>query len=385
MAVTHSPVGQEDDQEYRARLYMALQHLPELGPVREARLFKHFASLEQLLSAEQADWQAARLHADTQAGLQDLIRCGEQSLCFRQAQTDFALCRQSGWSVVTQEDEDYPPLLSEISLPPPLLYVWGNKKTLKRAQVALVGSRKASKTGLDTAQRFASQLAASGLVVCSGMALGIDSASHKAALNAGQPTVAVLGSGLGNLYPRRNLSLAQEIAQNGCVISEFPPSTPPQAGNFPQRNRIISGLSHATIVIEAAKRSGSLITARYALEQNREVYAVPGSINNAGSSGCNELIKNGARLLNHPADVLDALQCQLSGQQPAQLAEFEPEQQAVALRLATVLHQIQYEPTSVDTVIQHTGLAAPEVSAALLELQLCGRIEQSAGCYQRIR
>lgn len=381
MAVTHTRV----EQQHRARLYMALQHLPELGPVREARLFKLFANLEQLLGAEQADWQAARLHADTQAGLQDLVCRGAQSPYYRQAEREFALCEQSHWSVITQEDEDYPPLLGEISLPPPLLYVWGEKNTLKRAQVALVGSRKASKSGLDTARRFASQLAASGLVVCSGMALGVDSASHKAALAAGQSTIAVLGSGLAKLYPRRNAALAAEIAQNGCVISEFPPSTPPQAGNFPQRNRIISGLSHATIVIEAAKRSGSLITARYALEQNREVYAVPGSINNANSSGCNDLIKNGARLLNHPADILDALQCQLSGQQPALLDEFEPEQQAIALRLATVLHQIQYEPTSIDTVIQETGLAAAEVSAALLELQLCGRIEQSAGRYQRIR
>ncbi|MFK7730756.1 MAG: DNA-processing protein DprA [Pseudomonadales bacterium] len=381
MAVTHSPV----DQEHRARLYMALQHLPELGPVREARLFKHFSSLEQLLNAGHADWQSARLHADTQAGLLELIRRDPQSSYIRQAEKDFALCEQSQWSVVTQEDEDYPPLLAEINLPPPLLYVWGNKSILKHAQVALVGSRKASKAGLDTAQRFATQLASSGLVVCSGMALGIDSASHKAALNAGQPTVAVLGSGLANLYPRRNQSLAAEIAKNGCVISEFPPATSPQPGNFPQRNRIISGLSHATIVIEAAKRSGSLITARYALEQNREVYAVPGSINNAGSSGCNELIKSGARLLNHPADVLDALQCQLSGQQPAQLEDFEPQQQAVALRLATVLHQIHYEPTAIDAIIQETGLAVAEVSAALLELQLCGRIEQTAGRYQRIR
>lgn len=381
MAVTHTPI----DQEQRARLYMALQHLPKLGPVREARLFKHFANLQQLLNADQADWNVARLHADTQAGLQDLIRRGEQSPGYRQAKSDFELCQRSGWSVVTQEDEDYPPLLAEISLPPPLLYAWGNKKILKRAQVALVGSRKASKSGLDTAKRFASQLASSGLVVCSGMALGIDSASHKAALAAGQSTVAVLGSGLASLYPRRNAQLAAEIAQNGCVISEFPPNTAPQAGNFPQRNRIISGLSHATIVIEAAKRSGSLITARYALEQNREVYAVPGSINNAGSSGCNELIKSGARLLNHPADVLDALQCQLSGQQPMPLDEFQPEQQAIALRLATVLHQIHFEPTSIDIVIQQTGMAAAEVSAALLELQLVGRIEQRGGCYLRIR
>ncbi len=248
-----------------------------------------------------------------------------------------------------------------------------------------MGSRKASRAGLETAQRFATSLADSGLVVCSGLALGIDSASHKAALEAGQSTVAVLGSGLARLYPRRNAGLAAAIAENGCVISEFPPSTSPQAGNFPQRNRIISGLSHATVVIEAAKRSGSLITARYALEQNREVYAVPGSINNAGSSGCNELIKNGARLLNHPADILETLQCQLSGEQPQQLSDFEPEQQAIALRLAAVLHQIPFEPTEIDTLIQHTGLSAADVSAALLELQLCGRIEQCAGRYQRIR
>ncbi len=381
MAITHPPV----DAESRARLYMALQHLPELGPVREARLFKHFATLEQLLGASSDQWQAARLSTQTQAGLRELIRRGENSRYYQQATKDFALCERSNWSVLTREDDDYPELLREISLAPPLLYVWGLNSCLQRTQVAMVGSRKASGAGLDTAQRFASALAASGVVVCSGMALGIDSASHRAALAAGQPTVAVLGSGLANLYPRRNATLAADIAQTGAVVSEFPPSTSPQAGNFPQRNRIISGLSRATIVIEAAKRSGSLITARYALEQNREVYAVPGSINNAGSSGCNELIKTGARLLNHPSDVLDALQCQLSGQQPSLLNEFEPEQQAVALRLATVLHQVQYEPTSVEAVIQHTGLPAADVSAALLELQLCGRIEHCAGRFQRIR
>lgn len=381
MAITHPPT----DVAHRARLYMALQHLPGLGPVREARLFKQFSNIDQLLGATQDEWRAARLHTDTQAALRELVRQGEQSRYYQQAARDYALCQQSHWSVVTKEDDDYPELLSEISLAPPLLFVWGDQNTLQRTQVAMVGSRKASGAGLDTAQRFSSALAASGVVVCSGLALGIDSASHKAALSTGQPTIAVLGSGLANVYPRRNASLAAEIASNGCVVSEFPPATPPQAGNFPQRNRIISGLSRATIVVEAARRSGSLITARYALEQNREVFAVPGSINNTGSSGCNELIKNGARLLNHPSDVLDALQCQLSGQQPSLLKDFEPEQQAVALRLATVLHQIRFAPTSVDAVVQHTGLSAAEVSSVLLELQLCGRIEQCAGRYQRIR
>jgi len=371
--------------QHTTLLYMALQRLPGLGPQREARLFSHFPTLDALLTADINDWHRARLTAETIAGLREISQRREQSRWAIEARPDFELCAERGWQLISQECVEYPAYLKQIATPPPLLFVWGPVANLASPLIAMVGSRKASRAGLEAARAIAAGLVAQGKVVCSGMALGVDTACHKAALAAGGKTVAVLGSGLGKLYPARNESLAHAIAAQGCVVSEFPPNTGPHAGNFPQRNRIVSGLSQAVIVVEAAKRSGSLITARFALEQNREVFAVPGSINNPQSSGCNELIKQGASLLTRAEDLLAELGPEIQAKESIEATKQTADDDAETTQLAQVLFAVGFEPTSMELIIDSTEHSAAQVGAALLQLQLLGRVEQRGAMYARIR
>lgn len=205
-------------------------------------------------------------------------------------------------------DSHYPPRLREINRPPPILFIKGNKEALSQPQLAIVGSRQASQYGIETAYRLSREMGQAGLIITSGLALGIDKASHEGALITSSPTIAVLGSGLDIIYPFTHRTLAQHIlTKQGTLLSEFPFGTSPKPAHFPQRNRIISGLSLGTLVVEAALRSGSLITARYALEQNREVFAIPGSIYNPLSVGCHQLLKQGAKLVMTPQDILEEL------------------------------------------------------------------------------
>ncbi len=364
-------------------IYMALQRLPELGPKREARLFQHFTNLESLFSAGPTAWRAQGLPAATVMALQELGLKQERSAWVEQVKADHQRCCEQGWHLITLESADYPPMLRQIHLAPPLLYAWGDHDVLQLEQVAMVGSRKASGGGVRTAQLLARELAGAGVCVTSGLALGIDSASHHAALEAGGKTIAVLGSGLANLYPRRNQALASAIAAQGCVVSEFWPDAPPRPEHFPQRNRIISGLCDAVIVVEAAERSGSLITARYAIEQNRSVFALPGSINNPLSKGCNTLIQQGAQLLNSAEELLAELNvassiCRSATRVPA---ASEPPVE----RLAEVLYQVDFEDTPIDTIISASGQTPQAVLAALSELVLLGRVEQSAGGFCRLK
>ena len=206
--------------------------------------------------------------------------------------------------VLTFNDEHYPTQLKEIADPPPLLFARGNPLLLAQRQLAIVGSRNPSSSGIDTAFEFAKTLSNHGFVITSGLALGIDAASHRGALAAGNFTIAVAGTGLDRIYPARHKDLATEIVKTGAIISEFPPGTTAKANHFPRRNRIISGLCQGLLVVEAAKESGSLITARMALEQNREVFAIPGSIHNPLARGCNALIRQGAKLVETTQDIL---------------------------------------------------------------------------------
>lgn len=369
-------------------LYMALQRLPGLGPRREARLFSYFRSAQELLNASHESWRKARLDLDTMSALADVREHGVNSQWVQDARPDYETCVNNDWHVLTLECPHYPVYLKEITLAPPLLYVWGEIDTLSAPLIAMVGSRKASRSGLAAASELSAALANNGWGVCSGLALGIDTAAHQAALNAKGKTIAVLGSGLASLYPRRNIDLAHAIAEAGCVVSEFPPNTAPLAANFPQRNRIVSGLSRALIVVEAAARSGSLISARYALEQNRELFAVPGSINNPQSAGCNELIKQGARLISHADDVQQELDpeghlVQLSkasaGVDKAVCIAEQPK------HLAIVLQAVGFEPTAFEQIMLTSGQTAAGVGAALLQLQLMGRVEQRGALYLRLR
>jgi DNA processing protein len=292
--------------------------------------------------------------------------------------------------LLTWTDKHYPPRLREITRPPPLLFILGNQEILSRPQLAIVGSRAPSRGGIEAARQLAMELGKAGLVITSGLALGIDKVCHEGALLAPTPTIAVLGSGIDIIYPNKHCDLAKKIVQEqGAVISEFPLSTPPRGAHFPQRNRIISGLSLGTLVVEATRRSGSLITARYALEQNREVFAVPGSIHNPLAAGCNQLIKQGAKLVETAQDVLEELPMLLNHLNPNATTSTEVDkQQAIThhldLEAQKILICLTFDTiTPIDIIIEHTGLSAETVSASLLMMELNNVIVSAPGGYLR--
>jgi len=283
---------------------------------------------------------------------------------------------------------DYPLLLGEIQDPPVVLFVKGQKPVLREPQLAIVGSRNPSPSGRENAYEFASYLANCGLSITSGMALGVDERAHQGALSTSSPTVAVCGTGLDRIYPPQHAALAEAIANTGALVSEFYPGTPPRRENFPRRNRLISGLAMGVLVVEAGLRSGSLITARLAAEQGREVFAIPGSIHNPLARGCHMLIRNGAKLVEAASDVLAELG-PLAGvvqNDPANAGQSTPsagpELDAEYLRL---LDACGYEPVTVDDLVERTRLTTAEVSSMLLILELQGFLESGpGGRYTRI-
>ena len=285
--------------------------------------------------------------------------------------------------VITFNDTNYPSQLKEIADPPPVLFVRGNPDLLSLPQIAIVGSRNPSSLGEETAFNFAKTLSRHGFVITSGLALGIDAASHRGALSANGYTVAVAGTGLDRVYPARHKELATEIVNTGVMISEFPPGTTAKANHFPRRNRIISGLCQGLLVVEAAKQSGSLITARMALEQNREVFAIPGSIHNPLARGCNALIREGAKLVETTQDILEELNQYY--QQDEKLPPFTMES-TLDLEQQTLLNRIMFSPTSIDKLVENTGESVEVISSMLLILELQGYLEATAGgCYMRVK
>lgn len=280
--------------------------------------------------------------------------------------------------IITQEDRSYPSLLKQIPDAPIVLFAEGNIELLSQPNLAIVGSRDCSPQGRQIAYDFAMSLTRENIGVTSGLALGIDTYAHKGALKEQGSTIAVLGTGLGQIYPKTNYELARIIAEQGCLISEFFPDTPAFSYNFPKRNRLISGLSLGTLVIEASLKSGSLITARNALEQNREVFAVPGSIHSPYSEGCHQLIQQGAKLTHHIKDITDELQIELKNQ-PKQLEiKLEPE-------YLRILSYICYSVTSIDEVIDQSGLHVEQILEPMLHLEVAGWIRSVPGGYTRIR
>ncbi len=283
----------------------------------------------------------------------------------------------------------YPPLLREVARAPALLYVRGTAAVLQQAQLAIVGARRPSAPARDTALCFAHELAQAGLAITSGMALGIDAAGHEGALAGGGRTVAVFGSGLDRIYPPGHRGLAGRIAAHGALVSEFPPGSAPRREHFPRRNRLISGLSLGTLVIEAARDSGSLITAQHALEQGREVFAVPGSIHNPLTRGCHALIRDGATLVESVQDVLDGIWNLFHKQQPGVPATGSAPAAPAPGRLdkeqKILLDALGFDPASVDTLVERTGLPSPSVAASLVNLQLQGAVGvQPGGRYVRL-
>lgn len=306
--------------------------------------------------------------------------------------------------VMTIQDPSYPKLLREIHDPPPLLFYRGNPDLLNHPQIAIVGSRNPSSDGAETAFEFAKHLSNAGFAITSGLALGIDAATHHGALAARKLTVAVAGTGLDRVYPARNRDLAHEIARHGVLVSEFAPGTAPLAANFPRRNRIISGLSVGSLVVEAAKQSGSLITARLAMEQSREVFAIPGSIHNPLAKGCHALIRQGAKLVETAGDIMEELIplmrlmnnnlfCESPDHRPIPSTISggignDAKNQEVIQFLPTADHQllyaqIGYEPTSIDTLVERSRLTTEMVSAMLVELELKGCVTSNSGMYTR--
>jgi DNA processing protein len=280
------------------------------------------------------------------------------------------------WGAVT-----YPPQLARIPDAPLVLFAIGDVTLLHRPQLAMVGARNPTAIGRETAQRFAEHLARSGLVFTSGLALGIDAASHRGALAADGGTIAVLGCGADRVYPAENSALAHEIAASGLLVTEFPPGAPPRPENFPRRNRIISGLALGTLVVEAAVHSGSLITARLATEQGREVFAIPGSIHSALSKGCHRLIREGAKLVETAEDVLSELPPLVAAREPrAEVTDAEGDSGSMLDNdYKILLDALGYEPAGVDTLVARTGLTADVVASMLLILELEGRVAQQSG------
>jgi DNA processing protein len=287
--------------------------------------------------------------------------------------------------IINIDNASYPPLLKEIPNPPLLLFIKGNLELLKSPQVAIVGSRNPTPVGAEIAFAFAKELTKIGLVITSGFAAGIDAASHKGAISNSGQTIAVMGTGLNKLYPLYHSVLAQKIlGANGALISEFPLETKGNAWHFPLRNRIISGLSLGTLVVEAALRSGSLITARLANEQGREVFAIPGSIYNPLAQGCHYLIHQGAKLTQHPTDILEELGGIAESAQ-LQLSEtsFFNGQNKLDRKHKKLLDCIGFEITTVDILIARTNLSVQQISTMLLELELRGFTKQMAGGHVR--
>jgi DNA processing protein len=291
---------------------------------------------------------------------------------------------EDGHHVVTASDANYPALLAETRNAPDRLFVRGDPDVLSLPQLAIVGSRNATPGGCETATRFAAHLGGAGFCITSGLAVGIDAAAHRGALAAGAKTIAVCATGPDEVYPARHAGLADDIvAAGGAVVTEFPPGTPPRRQQFPQRNRLISGMSVGTLVIEASLRSGALITARFATEQGREVFAVPGSIHSPTARGCHGLIRNGAKLVETSQDIIEELPGMLAGLSenitqadtaPALVASRDSDPEYERLRKL-----MGWDPATVDMLVNRSGLTADEVSSMLLILELEGSVEPLVG------
>jgi DNA processing protein len=348
--------------------WLRLSLISGLGGESQRKLLAAFGLPEAVFSAGRL---AARAVVGDRA---DLLFDSDVGAAVEQA---LAWAATPGHRIVTLGDADYPPALLTIPDPPTLLYLRGDPALAGRAGIAIVGSRNATAAGIRTAESFGQALAEQGLTVTSGLALGIDAAAHRGALSGHGATVAVIGTGIDRIYPARNKELALAIAERGAIVSEFPLGTPALAANFPRRNRIIAGLSRGVLVVEAALQSGSLITARLAAEQGREVFAIPGSIHSPVARGCHRLIREGAKLVETAHDILEELH--LDGTPAPTLATSRDGTES------PLLAALGHDPCSLDDLAERTGLPADRLLPELLDLELTGRIAPlPGGLYQRL-
>jgi DNA processing protein len=347
--------------------WVAFSLVKGIGAVRFQAVLNYFGD-------PQIAW-GAPTEALRQAGLSDKII---ENLVRTRDQVDldklWEEMEQKNISILIQQDESYPKRLNEIDQPPPVLYTQGNINPDDEWSVAIVGTRRVTAYGRQVAEDIAGRLARNGLTIISGLARGVDSIAHQAALDAGGRTLAVLGSGLDRIYPPENRQLAEQIKANGAIISEFSPNTPPEASNFPQRNRLISGLSLAVLVIEAGIKSGALITAAFAADQGREVFAVPGNITSPGSMGTNRLIQNGAHPLLSAEQVLEILELSMVAEHRS--ARVALPSDAVEAQLFEILG---VEPLHIDEVTNRTEIPVEKVTASLALMELKGMVRQVGG------
>ncbi|MDH5484979.1 MAG: DNA-processing protein DprA [Gammaproteobacteria bacterium] len=350
-----------------------------LPPTKLQDLLNHFTSADRVLSAGITELEQLGLNPDNIKRIKSPDLAG--------IDRDLAWQGNPGHAIILIGDTRYPQTLKSINQPPILLYAIGDTDYLNQPQFAMVGSRTPTAIGKRTAFDFARHLSGSGLTITSGLALGIDTECHRGALEGLAGTVAVVANGLNRIYPSSNTALAEQIAQNGCIITESPVGTEPHKGLFPRRNRIISGIAQGTLVVEAAKNSGSLITARHALEQDREVFAIPGSIHNPLARGCHSLIKQGAKLVETAEDILEELlplvNFPSSSHTSAHIESSEiensldPDHQAL-------LDSMEYEAASIDLLVERNPLNAAEIASMLLILELQGHVISENGLYSRI-
>ena len=379
--------------EQSLRNWLALSHVDKLGPVRIHSLLEYFKTPTAIFDAGKTAWQ--------DAGLSENIVENLSSLDWDKVDSDLRWAEQDNASIITLDDERYPNILKNISDAPPILYVLGEPEILKLPQLAIVGSRNPTHGGTDIAHDFASYLCSMGMTITSGLAMGIDAAAHNGALDCMAKgihghgfTVAVTGTGLDRVYPAKNRDIAHKIAENGTIVSEYSPGTPPLPSNFPRRNRIISGLSMGVLVVEAALQSGSLITARLAVGQGREVFAIPGSIHQPLAKGCHSLIREGAKLVESAQHILEELggfkavlddndKKDSNNKQNVMSKELEDPNELINAddEYKQVLKCIDFEPTSVDKVVERSGLTADAVCSMLLVLELQGYITALSGGY----
>ena len=399
------------------KYWLGLLHAPGVGCTTFSALLEHFGSPEEVFAAVQGRFFSDLVNKSI---IRENTRRYLLNPDWSAVDKDLQWLSEQNNGVLTLNDPGYPKLLREIHDPPPLLFYRGEPRLFNHPQLAIVGSRNPSHNGEETAREFAKHLSHAGFVITSGLALGIDTAAHLGALAARKLTIAVAGTGLDRVYPARNRPLAHDIADHGVLISEFPPGTPPLAANFPRRNRIISGLSVGTLVVEAARQSGSLITARTAMEQSREVFAIPGSIHNPLARGCHALIRQGAKLVETANDIMEELgalmrlvdnpqhihhdtqaNTEYNAQPPNRSSHHrsclaaapdgdgnDVHNQKLNDWLPTLEHQrlyaqLGYEPASIDTLVERSQLTTETVSAMLVELELKGCVTSNAGMYTR--
>lgn len=381
MSLAERRISQAEEKDEIAQ-WIHLEQVSGVGPETARKLLKAFGLPKNIFSASFSALNkvvSERVAHALLAPLSDASR----------ALTDKTLVwvEQPGNYILTLADAAYPKALLEISDPPMMLYVKGRISLLSKPSIAVVGSRNATAQGVANAEKFSQALSEADLTIVSGMALGIDSAAHQGSLRGSGSTVAVIGTGADIVYPARNRTLAHHIAQDGCIVSEYPLSMPAIASNFPRRNRIISGLARGVLVVEAAAQSGSLITARMAIEQGRDVFAIPGSIHSPLSKGCHQLIKQGAKLVESAQDILEELKHYKDvGQpheQPNNMSDPQkPPEDPIVDRLLTALG---FDPVSADALAERCKLDVAALNAQLLTLELAGLLEMlPGGMYRRL-